>query len=63
MFRQIAICQIIIFTLFLSLPDTLRSAAIQSALSKSFLFVVGQSAKPSGLIVPNPSALQATAPR
>lgn len=35
---------------FLSLPDKLRSAAIQSALSKLFLFVVGQSAKPSGLI-------------
>ena len=50
MFRQIKICQIIIFTLFLSLPDTLRSAAIQSALSKSFLFVVGQSAKRSDLI-------------
>lgn len=41
MFRQIAICQIIIFTLFLSLPDTLRSAAIQLTLSKSSHFVVG----------------------
>jgi len=47
MFRQITICQNIIFTLFLSLPDTLRSAAIQSALSKSFLFVVGHSDKHS----------------
>lgn len=50
MFRQIAICQIIIFTLFLSHPDTLRSAAIQWALSKPFHFVVGQSDKHSRLI-------------
>ena len=56
MFRQIAICQIIIFTLFQSLPDTLRSAAIQWALSKPFHFVVGQSDKHSRLILQSVSA-------
>lgn len=50
MFQQIMICQKVICTFCQSLPDTLRSAAIQWALSKPFHFVVGQSDKHSRLI-------------
>ena len=44
-FWQVTICQNVICRLCQSLPDTLRSAAIQLALSKSFHFVVGQGDK------------------
>ena len=50
------ICQNVICTFCQSLPDTLRSAAIQWALSKPFHIVVGQSDKHSRLILQSVSA-------